>query len=93
LFERLLALHNDLGLLAKECDSRTRRFLGNFPWAFSHIGIINTTRHIYRGQNPHQPIAAVTKPLSRSPQRRTFLRHQRICLDEGGAAILIIIIS
>jgi GH15 family glucan-1,4-alpha-glucosidase len=42
LFERLLALRNDLGLLAEEYDPRSKRFLGNFPQAFSHIGIVNT---------------------------------------------------
>jgi GH15 family glucan-1,4-alpha-glucosidase len=50
LFERLLALRNDLGLLAEECDPRTRRFLGNFPQAFSHIGIINTAAHLSRAE-------------------------------------------
>jgi GH15 family glucan-1,4-alpha-glucosidase len=46
LFERLLALCNDLGLLAEEYDPQTKRFLGNFPQAFSHIGIINTAAHL-----------------------------------------------
>jgi GH15 family glucan-1,4-alpha-glucosidase len=48
LFERLLALRNDLGLLAEEYDPRAKRFLGNFPQAFSHIGIINTAAHLAR---------------------------------------------
>jgi GH15 family glucan-1,4-alpha-glucosidase len=48
LFERLLALRNDLGLLAEEYDPRAKRFLGNFPQAFSHIGIINTAAHLSR---------------------------------------------
>jgi GH15 family glucan-1,4-alpha-glucosidase len=42
LFERLLALQNDLGLLAEEYDPRASRMLGNFPQAFSHVGLINT---------------------------------------------------
>ncbi|HEU4680293.1 MAG TPA: glycoside hydrolase family 15 protein, partial [Gemmatimonadales bacterium] len=42
LFERLLAIRNDLGLLSEEYDPVTRRLLGNFPQAFSHIGLINT---------------------------------------------------
>jgi GH15 family glucan-1,4-alpha-glucosidase len=41
-FERLLALRNDLGLLAEEYDPRTKRQLGNFPQAFSHLAIITT---------------------------------------------------
>ena len=42
LFERLLALRNDLGLLAEEYDPRAKRQLGNFPQAFSHLAIITT---------------------------------------------------
>ncbi|MGH9374389.1 MAG: glycoside hydrolase family 15 protein, partial [Vicinamibacterales bacterium] len=42
LFERLLALTNDLGLLAEQYDPAARRMLGNFPQAFSHVGLINT---------------------------------------------------
>ena len=41
-FERLLALRNDLGLLAEEYDPAAKRQLGNFPQAFSHIAIITT---------------------------------------------------
>jgi len=48
LFERLLTLRNDLGLLAEEYDPRAKRFLGNFPQAFSHIGIVNTAAHLAR---------------------------------------------
>ena len=42
LFERLLALRNDLGLLAEEYDPRTKRQLGNFPQAFTHVAMVNT---------------------------------------------------
>ncbi|MEU9995046.1 glycoside hydrolase family 15 protein [Streptomyces sp. NPDC050848] len=42
LFERLLALCNDVGLLAEEYDPVARRQLGNFPQAFSHIGLVGT---------------------------------------------------
>jgi GH15 family glucan-1,4-alpha-glucosidase len=40
--ERLLGLRNDVGLLAEECDARAGRLLGNFPQAFSHVGIVST---------------------------------------------------
>jgi GH15 family glucan-1,4-alpha-glucosidase len=40
LFERLLGLANDLGLLAEEYDVGRGRQVGNFPQAFSHIGVI-----------------------------------------------------
>jgi GH15 family glucan-1,4-alpha-glucosidase len=41
-FERLLAIRNDLGLLSEEYDARVQRQVGNFPQAFSHIGLVNT---------------------------------------------------
>ncbi|MEX1082042.1 MAG: glycoside hydrolase family 15 protein [Halofilum sp. (in: g-proteobacteria)] len=46
LFERLLDLRNDLGLLAEEYDPRTGHHLGNFPQAFSHIALLNTARNL-----------------------------------------------
>ncbi|MEV4441768.1 glycoside hydrolase family 15 protein [Streptomyces sp. NPDC049577] len=42
LFERLLELRSDLGLLAEEYDPAARRQLGNYPQAFSHIGLVGT---------------------------------------------------
>jgi GH15 family glucan-1,4-alpha-glucosidase len=52
LFERLLDLRNDLGLLAEEYDPTTKRLLGNFPQAFSHIGLINTAHNLATGHGP-----------------------------------------
>jgi GH15 family glucan-1,4-alpha-glucosidase len=46
LFERLLSVRNDLGLLAEEYDPRTERLLGNFPQAFSHIALVNSAVHL-----------------------------------------------
>lgn len=42
LFERLLSLRNDVGLLAEEYDPGRRRQVGNFPQAYSHVSIVNT---------------------------------------------------
>ena len=42
LFERLAGYANDLGLLAEEVDTANDEQLGNFPQAFSHIGLINS---------------------------------------------------
>ncbi len=44
LFERLLDLRNDLGLLSEEYDPRARRQLGNFPQAFSHVALVGCAR-------------------------------------------------
>jgi len=52
LFERLLALRNDLGLLAEEYDPRSGRLLGNFPQAFSHIALINTAENLASARGP-----------------------------------------
>jgi GH15 family glucan-1,4-alpha-glucosidase len=45
-FERLLALRNDLGLLSEEYDTAAGRLVGNFPQAFSHVPLIDTARHL-----------------------------------------------
>ncbi|MGH7096861.1 MAG: glycoside hydrolase family 15 protein [Stellaceae bacterium] len=52
LFERLLALSNDVGLLAEEYDPHERRQLGNFPQAFSHVALINTAFNLTRAEGP-----------------------------------------
>ncbi|MFF4241151.1 glycoside hydrolase family 15 protein [Actinomadura geliboluensis] len=46
LFERLLGLRNDLGLLSEEYDTRTGRQVGNTPQAYSHVGLVNTARRL-----------------------------------------------
>ena len=43
LFERLLSLRNDLGLLSEEYDPVAGRLVGNFPQAFSHVSLVNST--------------------------------------------------
>ena len=56
LFERLLTLQNDLGLLAEEYDPVAKRQLGNFPQAFSHVALVNTARIL--GSEPAPPPSA-----------------------------------
>ena len=51
-FEALLAIRNDVGLLAEEYDPAARRQLGNFPQAFSHLGLINTARNLTQREKP-----------------------------------------
>jgi GH15 family glucan-1,4-alpha-glucosidase len=48
LFERLLSTRNDLGLLAEEWDPASRRQLGNFPQAFTHVALINSAFNLDR---------------------------------------------
>ena len=52
LFERLLGIRNDLGLLAEEYEPGARRLLGNFPQAFSHIGLVNTAFNLVKAYGP-----------------------------------------
>lgn len=54
LLERLLALRNDVGLLAEEYDPLAGRLLGNFPQAFSHVGLINAV-HNFGHPHPDRP--------------------------------------
>jgi GH15 family glucan-1,4-alpha-glucosidase len=52
LFERLVGLSNDVGLLAEEYDPAARRFLGNFPQAFSHVALVNTALNLAAAEKP-----------------------------------------
>jgi GH15 family glucan-1,4-alpha-glucosidase len=48
LFEKLLGYANDLGLYSEESDPQTRRMFGNFPQAFTHIGLINAAYSLWK---------------------------------------------
>jgi GH15 family glucan-1,4-alpha-glucosidase len=52
LFDRLLSRCNDVGLLAEEFDPLTGRMLGNFPQAYSHVGLINSALSLSRESGP-----------------------------------------
>jgi GH15 family glucan-1,4-alpha-glucosidase len=52
LLDRLLARCNDVGLLAEEIDPLTGRMLGNFPQAYSHVGLINCALNLSRQTGP-----------------------------------------
>ena len=60
LFERLLEIRNDVGLLSEEYDPAAKRLLGNFPQAFSHVGLVNTAFNLSCGlrKTAADPIAA-----------------------------------
>lgn len=52
LFDRLLSIRNDLGLLAEEYDTVRQRLVGNFPQGFSHVGLINTAYNLIKARGP-----------------------------------------
>jgi alpha,alpha-trehalase len=54
-FERAIAFANDLGLLAEEVDPETKELLGNFPQAFSHIGLVNAAWAIAQAEKGLTP--------------------------------------
>jgi GH15 family glucan-1,4-alpha-glucosidase len=55
LFERLLAVGNDLGLYAEEYDPAAGRMVGNFPQAFTHLAIVTTAHHLSGLASPRAP--------------------------------------
>lgn len=52
LFGKLLSVRNDLGLLSEQYDPRARRLLGNFPQAFSHVGLVNAVHNLIQAGGP-----------------------------------------
>ena len=54
LFERLLALRNDLGLISEEYDPVAKRLLGNFPQAFTHVGLVNSAYNLSAHASPSE---------------------------------------
>jgi GH15 family glucan-1,4-alpha-glucosidase len=58
LFERLLGLRNDVGLLSEEYDTRAQRLVGNFPQAFSHIALVNTAHNLAHANKPAEQRSA-----------------------------------
>jgi GH15 family glucan-1,4-alpha-glucosidase len=65
LFERLLGARNDLGVLAEEYDVKAGRLCGNFPQAFSHIGLINAASNLSRAAKPAEQRAERLTPMRR----------------------------
>jgi GH15 family glucan-1,4-alpha-glucosidase len=62
LFDRLLSRCNDVGLLAEEFDPLTGRMLGNFPQAYSHVGLINSALALSREMGPAEERAEPQRP-------------------------------
>jgi len=85
LFDRLLAVCNDVGLLAEEYDPVRRELLGNFPQALTHVALVNTARNLSRSggpaekradaaEDPVQPSVSVDRSAA-APT--TLVRHAR----------------
>jgi GH15 family glucan-1,4-alpha-glucosidase len=76
LFERLLGLQNDLGLLSEEYDPAAKRLVGNFPQAFSHVALVNSAHNLSRlsgsgpgvTQSTRPPVAAAGPSAARTPR-------------------------
>ena len=64
LFERILDLRTDLGLLSEEYDADAKRLIGNFPQGFSHIGLINTAFNLVKARGPAQQRSERVAPKS-----------------------------
>ncbi len=81
LFRRLLEVRNDVGLLSEEYDPAEKRLLGNFPQAFSHVGLVNTAFALSKDHN--RPVAGTLSRIAprRSPtstaRRRTSARSPK----------------
>ena len=67
LFERLLALRSDLGLLAEEYDPRQRRLLGNYPQAFSHLALVDAAQAL--SEPTHAPPEHRLAPERSAPDK------------------------
>ena len=72
LFERILAVRNDLGLLAEEYDPVRARLVGNFPQGFSHIGLINTAFNLIDARGPAQQRSHQTAPTGEASAKPEF---------------------
>jgi GH15 family glucan-1,4-alpha-glucosidase len=88
MLERLLSIRNDLGLLAEEYDTVNGRQIGNFPQAFSHVGLINTCFNLTRAVRPAEQRAkfkesGVQAPEAPKKPQRPGRGHEKMA-EPGG---------
>jgi len=69
LYERLLTLRNDVGLLSEEYDPVARRLVGNFPQAFSHIALVNSAHNLAGARKPAEQRSSRTSPAGAAVRR------------------------
>jgi hypothetical protein len=94
LFERLLTLRNDLGLMSEEYDTRAQRLVGNFPQAFSHVSLVNTAFNLSGypplGTMDHEGRSKTADLIRQSSGKRTLhlgaRAHRRNHKHPGGAS-------
>ncbi len=72
LFERLLAVRNDLGLLSEEYDPTAKRLVGNFPQAFSHVALINSAYNLDHAAKPAEQRSGAKAPETDEDQSVLF---------------------
>jgi GH15 family glucan-1,4-alpha-glucosidase len=94
LFQRLLDLRNDVGLLAEEYDPQSCRMLGNFPQAFSHVGLINSALNIartagqpHREANEQPQVQEATLRLKQEGLLHEFQVHPTVSDRNAGATL------
>jgi GH15 family glucan-1,4-alpha-glucosidase len=76
LFERLLALRNDVGLLSEEYDIERKRLVGNFPQAFSHLALVDAAMSLSQGADPAEHRASNRKISSSPPSQHATNAEQ-----------------
>ncbi len=75
LFERLLGLRNDLGLLSEQYEPVSRRLVGNFPQAFSHLALVNSASNLAHFRKPAEQRSETRvedKPAVREPAKSSY---------------------
>ena len=87
LFERLLALRNDVGLLAEEYDPHSGRQLGNFPQAFSHLALINAAHSLSTWEGAARLRSQKSEPVQSEAGRASIVgRHVTPPQRESGVS-------
>jgi GH15 family glucan-1,4-alpha-glucosidase len=75
MFERLVGLSNDVGLLAEEYDLTAKCMVGNFPQAFSHVGLLNTAFNLGHEAKQNAPKPAEQRGDGHNAPARSETRH------------------